>query len=91
MHFLSDPAMAHSFPMDYLERVKKVHSEGGYGSQGFVTTVTHTKNCRMPSGLCSIGLQETCSKTPNYFLNVSFYFCKRITNTILEDQIFCLI
>uniref|UniRef100_A0A4W4GT94 phenylalanine--tRNA ligase n=1 Tax=Electrophorus electricus TaxID=8005 RepID=A0A4W4GT94_ELEEL len=33
--FLSDPAVAHDFPQDYLERVKKVHSEGGYGSQGY--------------------------------------------------------
>ncbi|XP_066449726.1 phenylalanine--tRNA ligase alpha subunit isoform X2 [Eleutherodactylus coqui] len=33
--FLLDPAMASEFPMDYLERVKKVHSEGGYGSQGY--------------------------------------------------------
>ncbi|XP_075888727.1 phenylalanine--tRNA ligase alpha subunit [Nelusetta ayraudi] len=33
--FLSDPALAHEFPQDYLERVKKVHSEGGYGSQGY--------------------------------------------------------
>uniref|UniRef100_A0AAX7TA39 phenylalanine--tRNA ligase n=1 Tax=Astatotilapia calliptera TaxID=8154 RepID=A0AAX7TA39_ASTCA len=33
--FLSDPAHAHEFPQDYLERVKKVHSEGGYGSQGY--------------------------------------------------------
>uniref|UniRef100_A0AAQ4Q0C2 phenylalanine--tRNA ligase n=1 Tax=Gasterosteus aculeatus aculeatus TaxID=481459 RepID=A0AAQ4Q0C2_GASAC len=33
--FLSDPALAHDFPQDYLERVKKVHSEGGYGSQGY--------------------------------------------------------
>ncbi|KAL2100949.1 hypothetical protein ACEWY4_002710 [Coilia grayii] len=33
--FLSDPAVAHEFPQDYLERVKKVHSEGGYGSQGY--------------------------------------------------------
>uniref|UniRef100_A0A8C3APA1 phenylalanine--tRNA ligase n=1 Tax=Cyclopterus lumpus TaxID=8103 RepID=A0A8C3APA1_CYCLU len=33
--FLSDPALAHGFPPDYLERVKKVHSEGGYGSQGY--------------------------------------------------------
>uniref|UniRef100_A0A8C1MHN5 phenylalanine--tRNA ligase n=1 Tax=Cyprinus carpio TaxID=7962 RepID=A0A8C1MHN5_CYPCA len=32
--FISDPALAHEFPQDYLERVKKVHSEGGYGSQG---------------------------------------------------------
>ncbi|XP_053394586.1 phenylalanine--tRNA ligase alpha subunit-like [Mercenaria mercenaria] len=33
--FISDPASAHTFPMDYLERVKKVHSVGGYGSQGY--------------------------------------------------------
>uniref|UniRef100_A0AAZ3PDQ9 Phenylalanine--tRNA ligase alpha subunit n=1 Tax=Oncorhynchus tshawytscha TaxID=74940 RepID=A0AAZ3PDQ9_ONCTS len=32
--FLSDPAQAHEFPQDYLERVRKVHSEGGFGSQG---------------------------------------------------------
>ena len=23
------------FPKDYMERVKKVHSEGGFGSQGY--------------------------------------------------------
>uniref|UniRef100_W5MP87 Phenylalanine--tRNA ligase alpha subunit n=1 Tax=Lepisosteus oculatus TaxID=7918 RepID=W5MP87_LEPOC len=33
--FLSDPALAHEFPQDYLERVRKVHSEGGFGSQGY--------------------------------------------------------
>ncbi|KAF4115709.1 phenylalanine--tRNA ligase alpha subunit [Onychostoma macrolepis] len=33
--FISDPALAHKFPQDYLERVKQVHSEGGYGSQGY--------------------------------------------------------
>ncbi|XP_060072242.1 phenylalanine--tRNA ligase alpha subunit-like [Ylistrum balloti] len=33
--FVSDPQFAHEFPMDYLARVKKVHSEGGYGSQGY--------------------------------------------------------
>ncbi|KAG7279696.1 hypothetical protein CRUP_011628, partial [Coryphaenoides rupestris] len=32
--FLSDPAVAKDFPPQYLERVRKVHSEGGYGSQG---------------------------------------------------------
>nr|XP_020445392.1 phenylalanine--tRNA ligase alpha subunit-like [Monopterus albus] len=32
--FLSDPALAHEFPQDYLQRVKRVHSEGGFGSQG---------------------------------------------------------
>lgn len=31
--FISSPALSTEFPMDYLERVKKVHSEGGYGSQ----------------------------------------------------------
>lgn len=30
----SDPAEAGQFPMDYVERVKAVHSVGGYGSQG---------------------------------------------------------
>ncbi|XP_014671958.1 PREDICTED: phenylalanine--tRNA ligase alpha subunit-like [Priapulus caudatus] len=33
--FVSDPALTENLPMDYLERVKKVHSEGGYGSQGY--------------------------------------------------------
>ncbi|KAM9784410.1 phenylalanine--tRNA ligase alpha subunit [Syngnathus typhle] len=33
--FLSDPALALKLPQDYLERVKRVHSEGGYGSQGY--------------------------------------------------------
>ncbi|KAJ0178008.1 hypothetical protein K1T71_006881 [Dendrolimus kikuchii] len=33
--FISSPATTEQFPMDYLERVKKVHSEGGYGSQGY--------------------------------------------------------
>ncbi|KAI8827113.1 tRNA synthetases class II core domain (F)-domain-containing protein [Fimicolochytrium jonesii] len=33
--FLSDPATSDRFPKDYLERVKKVHSEGGYGSIGY--------------------------------------------------------
>ncbi|XP_065834457.1 phenylalanine--tRNA ligase alpha subunit-like isoform X2 [Oscarella lobularis] len=33
--FIKEPKCAHEFPMDYLERVKKVHSEGGYGSQGY--------------------------------------------------------
>lgn len=35
MIFAADPAVATEFPQDYLERVKKVHSEGGYGSQGY--------------------------------------------------------
>ncbi|CAM5169811.1 unnamed protein product [Eretmochelys imbricata] len=33
--FLQDPAKATDFPMDYLKRVKKIHSQGGYGSQGY--------------------------------------------------------
>lgn len=33
--FLPDPAEAIEFPMDYLKRVKRVHSQGGYGSQGW--------------------------------------------------------
>ncbi|KAJ3017136.1 hypothetical protein HKX48_003690 [Thoreauomyces humboldtii] len=33
--FLSDPATSDRFPKDYMERVKKVHSEGGYGSIGY--------------------------------------------------------
>lgn len=33
--FITDPATAHDFPQEYLERVKKVHSEGGYGSTGY--------------------------------------------------------
>lgn len=33
--FLSDPQKSNNFPSDYLERVKKVHSSGGYGSQGY--------------------------------------------------------
>ena len=30
----TDPAEAQQFPMEYLEKVKTVHSVGGYGSQG---------------------------------------------------------
>ena len=33
--FISDPSCSTNFPMDYLEKVKKVHSEGGYGSLGY--------------------------------------------------------
>ena len=33
--FLAEPATTTSFPMDYLERVKQVHSKGGYGSIGY--------------------------------------------------------
>lgn len=33
--FISDPALATDFPPEYLEKVKKVHSQGGFGSQGY--------------------------------------------------------
>lgn len=33
--FLLDPKTSEEFPKDYLERVKTVHSKGGYGSQGY--------------------------------------------------------
>lgn len=33
--FVSDPAVTDNLPVDYVNRVKKVHSEGGYGSQGY--------------------------------------------------------
>ncbi|GLH10957.1 Phenylalanine--tRNA ligase alpha subunit [Gryllus bimaculatus] len=33
--FISEPATSKNFPKDYMQRVKKVHSEGGYGSQGY--------------------------------------------------------
>lgn len=32
--FISDPQLSHSFPEDYLKKVRNVHSKGGYGSQG---------------------------------------------------------
>uniref|UniRef100_H2ZKP0 phenylalanine--tRNA ligase n=1 Tax=Ciona savignyi TaxID=51511 RepID=H2ZKP0_CIOSA len=33
--FISDPAASTKFPAEYLERVKTVHSKGGFGSQGY--------------------------------------------------------
>uniref|UniRef100_A0A1B6L7A2 phenylalanine--tRNA ligase n=1 Tax=Graphocephala atropunctata TaxID=36148 RepID=A0A1B6L7A2_9HEMI len=33
--FLLEPKKSEKFPADYLERVKAVHSKGGYGSQGY--------------------------------------------------------
>jgi len=33
--FISDPSETTIFPEEYLERVRKIHSEGGYGSQGY--------------------------------------------------------
>uniref|UniRef100_A0AAA9TS71 Phenylalanine--tRNA ligase alpha subunit n=3 Tax=Bos TaxID=9903 RepID=A0AAA9TS71_BOVIN len=36
--FLRDPAQAQQLPMDYVHRVKRTHSQGGYGSQGYKYT-----------------------------------------------------
>lgn len=33
--FLTSPNKSHKFPENYLNRVKDVHSNGGYGSQGY--------------------------------------------------------
>lgn len=33
-----DPAEALQLPMDYVQRVKRTHSQGGYGSQGYKYT-----------------------------------------------------
>jgi phenylalanyl-tRNA synthetase alpha chain len=33
--FLKDPQCSNNFPTDYLERVKNVHENGGYGSIGY--------------------------------------------------------
>lgn len=33
--YFTDPQYAEEFPMDYLEKVKTIHSVGGYGSQGY--------------------------------------------------------
>ena len=33
--YFSDPAEAINFPEDYLEKVKTIHSKGGFGSQGY--------------------------------------------------------
>jgi phenylalanyl-tRNA synthetase alpha chain len=33
--FISDPAVAKDLPMSYVEDVKRVHSVGDYGSQGY--------------------------------------------------------
>lgn len=33
--FISKPELSTNFPEDYLEKVKKVHSVGGFGSQGY--------------------------------------------------------
>ncbi|KAK4881073.1 hypothetical protein RN001_004392 [Aquatica leii] len=33
--FVSDPRTTDNFPTDYLNKVKEVHSIGGYGSQGY--------------------------------------------------------
>lgn len=33
--FISDPKLSTNFPEEYLQKVKEVHSKGGYGSQGY--------------------------------------------------------
>lgn len=33
--FLTTPELSHKFPEEYLERVKNVHTSGGYGSTGY--------------------------------------------------------
>lgn len=33
--FLTTPIRSYKFPQNYLDRVKEVHSNGGYGSQGY--------------------------------------------------------
>jgi len=33
--FMSNPALSHKFDMEYLEKVKQIHSTGGMGSQGY--------------------------------------------------------
>lgn len=33
--FLTQPSKSHQFPEEYLNRVKEVHSNGGYGSLGY--------------------------------------------------------
>lgn len=32
--FIQDPERSYEFPSDYLQKVKKVHETGGYGSMG---------------------------------------------------------
>ena len=32
--YLTDPQFSYEFPMEYLERVKKTHESGGFGSIG---------------------------------------------------------
>ena len=32
--FFADPQFSYEFPMEYLERVKKMHETGGFGSIG---------------------------------------------------------
>lgn len=33
--FLTDPKTSDKFPQEYLEKVKNIHSKGGFGSQGY--------------------------------------------------------
>lgn len=36
--FLKNPVYCNSIPSDYMEKVKKVHEVGGYGSRGYQNT-----------------------------------------------------
>ncbi|XP_041968241.1 phenylalanine--tRNA ligase alpha subunit [Aricia agestis] len=80
--FISSPATSTKFPMDYLERVKKVHSKGGYGSQGYrydwkieeaqknlLRTHTTAVSARM---LYKVAQQETF--TPQKFFSIDKVF-----------------
>lgn len=35
MYYILEPRVSTKFPKDYLEKVKEVHSKGGYGSLGY--------------------------------------------------------
>ena len=35
LYLPTDPMYSHQFPMEYLERVKRTHERGGYGSTGY--------------------------------------------------------
>lgn len=45
--FLSDPAETRFMPEDYVERVKEMHSRGGYGSIGFSSFFDNRNNWQM--------------------------------------------
>lgn len=80
--FCKSPASTDSHPKDYLERVKKVHSEGGYGSIGYgynwkieeaesLLLRTHT------TAVSSFMLYKLAQQV-NYFLCFSIFSLKNI-------------